>query len=74
MKLPSAPAKYDQETEHERNRVLEAHMTRAYKLGEDVEIASGDATRKQRLILWSPDGTRYEITVSNTGTLGATAI
>ena len=35
---------------------------------EDVEV--GDA----RLILKSPNGTRYSITVDNSGNLGATAI
>ena len=39
-----------------------------YKSNQDIEL------RQNRLILRSPNGTRYEVTVDNTGTLSATAI
>lgn len=39
-----------------------------YKSNQDIEL------RQNRLILRSPNGTRYEVTVGNTGTLSATAI
>lgn len=69
MKLPTPPAAYDMRTESRRNAELEREDRRNRKTDVDVEIAAG-----QRLILRSPNGTRYSITVSNTGVISATAI
>lgn len=49
-----------------------------YVRGGDVEIANipkaGSGNRSPRLILRSPDGTRYSVTVDNAGALSTTAI
>ncbi len=68
MIIPRPPEDYNlQDQSAFRTQVQQADALN-YKRNQDVEIAQG------RLILKSPNGTRYEITVSNTGTLSATAI
>lgn len=69
MKLHIPTPAYDQSREITRNSLLEQADRMNRKLLQDVEIA-GD----ERLILSSPNGTRWKITVSNTGTISATAI
>jgi len=44
-------------------------LTLTYSKNADVELNS-----TQRLIIVSPDGTRYEVTVDNAGVLSATAV
>jgi len=68
MILPSAPAQYGQNEQAGVRRILETADKQNRKKTEDVEVA------KQRLILTSPDGTRFNITVSNTGTISATSL
>ena len=55
-------------------RQLDLFDEEVYKRQRDVEISGGDANRRQRLILVSPDGTRWSVTVNNSGTLSASAI
>ena len=69
MILPMPPGQYNPQIEIERNRVLEREAARAYRRQEDVEIVA-----PARLIIRSPDGTRFAIEVDNGGTLSATAI
>lgn len=68
MRLPDQPAGYDQRLEIERNRTLELTDLQNHKRGQDIDLAPG------RMILTSPNGTRYELTVSNLGALGTTAL
>lgn len=68
MRLPNVPNVFNRLIETERNRTLELADRQNRKVGQDVEI--GD----QRLILKSPDGTRFSVTVANDGTLSATSI
>lgn len=68
MRLPRVPDKYIPSAETTRNRVLEQEDALNHKRNRDVEI--GDA----RLILTSPNGTRYSIEVANDGTVSASAV
>tara|TARA_Y100000004_G_scaffold39382_1_gene42366 strand:- start:7486 stop:7695 length:210 start_codon:yes stop_codon:yes gene_type:complete len=69
MILQPPPENYDLIFEIERNRELESQDALNRKKQQDLEIVSNE-----RLILSSPNGTRYQITVSNSGTLTAVAI
>ena len=69
MILQQPPKDYDTEFEIERNRNIEFEDLLNRKKQQDVEI-----TKDERLILSSPNGTRYSLTVSNSGVLSATAI
>ncbi len=69
MILQAPPQEYDLIFEIERNREIEAEDLLNRKKQQDVEISGNE-----RLILSSPNGTRYQITVSNSGILTATAI
>ena len=68
MILPNATDKYDPKQINQMNLLIEQADQLNHKRNRDVEV--GDA----RLILKSPNGTRYSITVDNSGNLGATAI
>ena len=69
MILQPPPQIYDASHENEKNRTLEAEDLLNRKKRQDLEIVSNE-----RLILSSPNGTRYQITVSNSGTLSAVAV
>lgn len=69
MKLPTAPNVYDRASEAQRNLIIEQADQQNLKRLQDIEIVA-----PQRLILRSPNGSRWVITVSNTGTLSATAL
>ena len=68
MKLAPAPISYSRADQQELRRSLELENLQNHKRNRDVEIGVG------RLILTSPNGTRYAVTVSNAGTLSAVAI
>lgn len=68
MRLPRVPLVFNRLTETERNRTLELADQQNRKVGQDVEISD------ERLILTSPDGTRFSVTVANDGTLSATSL
>lgn len=68
MKLPLPSQTYDASREADRNRQIEAADASSHKRGRDVEVSPG------RLILKSPDGTRWSIEVDNSGTITAAAI
>ena len=42
----------------------------SFKKGERIEVGGGDLTE---LVLLSPNGTKYKVSVANDGTLSATA-
>lgn len=69
MRLPDPGARYVQSEEARRNREIELADTRNLKRQQDIELVSG-----MRLIMTSPNGTRYTITVSNLGVVSGTAI
>lgn len=52
----------------EMSRIIIAEDERNFKRGRDVELARGE-----RLILRSPNGSRWVVTVDNAGALGTTA-
>jgi hypothetical protein len=68
LKLPKAGAAYAQQVAAKTNQYLEQADTNNRKKGSDVELST------ERLILRSPSGARWAITVSNTGVVGATAL
>ena len=68
MRLPLPTVEYNARHERERNRVLEQEDLRNRKADTDLEIGAN------RLILQSPDGTRFSVTVANDGTLSATSL
>lgn len=68
MILPEAQRNYDFVQENQRNNLIEQADNLNRKKNQDVEL------RSERLILQSPDGTRFSITVANDGTLSATSL
>lgn len=68
MKLPSAAPEYDLRDQAQLRNLLERADVQNRKQGQDVEI------RGARLILTSPNGTRYSVTVDNSGNLSTTAL
>lgn len=68
LKLSNAEGAYSPRGTQERNRALEAADRRNVKIGDDVDGSVN------RIILTSPDGNRWLLTVDNTGTLGTTAL
>ena len=68
LKLPPPRSGFDPALEAQKTALLERADSENYKSNQDIEL------RQNRLILRSPNGTRYEVKVGNTGTLSATAI
>jgi len=68
MKLPIAPQAYDRANEQQTRFQLEQEDAQNLKRGNDVEMGRG------RIILTAPNGSRWVLTVGNTGTLGTTAL
>jgi len=68
MILPNASNSYDQEFEAQRNLLIEQADDLNRKKNQDIEL------RNDRLILQSPNGTRYRIAVENNGNLSAVQI
>lgn len=68
MKLRNPSAAYDPVAEINRNQQIERADAENHKRGRDVEVHPG------RLILTSPNGTRWVISVSDAGAISATAI
>lgn len=68
MSAPRPPAGYDARWAAEVKRDIERRDAQNHKRGRDVEI--GEA----RLILTSPNGTRFSITVDNSGVITATPV
>jgi len=68
MRLPSATSEYSATLQQQTNFVIEQEDRRNFKKDTDININDG------RLILKAPNGTRYKLTVDNSGNLGTTAI
>lgn len=69
VKLPVALPNYNRESEQEMRKRLEIEDALSFKKGQDLRLQRGE-----RLILVSPNGTLYYITVDNAGALGTTAV
>lgn len=65
MNLPAPSADYSQANEAALRRALEQEDRRNRKIGADVEIG------REQLVLTSPNGARWSVTVSNAGVLSA---
>jgi len=63
MKLPAPKDQFLRET----FRILESEDLRNYKTNKDIEVGAN------RIILTSPNGTRYALAVSNAGVLSTVA-
>jgi hypothetical protein len=68
MKLPPAPLAYTRADQQEVRRQLELADLQTHKRNRDLEVGAA------RLILIAPNGARWSVTVSNTGTLSAVAV
>ena len=68
MKLPRPAPAYDIRDQAEHRSATERAIDATHKRGEDVEVSPG------RLIIKSPNGNRWSITVSNAGAVSATAL
>ena len=68
MILPNSPNSYDQGVEAQRNLLIEQADDLNRKKNQDIEL------RNDRLILQSPNGTRYRLAVENNGNLSAVQI
>jgi hypothetical protein len=69
VKLPYPPQAYDPNEQARARFQLEQEDAHNFKRDRDVELAGGP-----RLILRSPDGSRWSITVSNVGVISAVAL
>lgn len=69
MKLPIPGDRYDRLGESQRNAVLEQSDRLNLKRNQDLELNRG-----ARIILTAPNGSRWILTVSNTGALSTTAL
>lgn len=69
LKLPQPLPRWDQGYQARHNLAAEAEDLRNRKIGTDVELGPGE-----KLIVRSPNGARWQLTVSNAGTVSATAL
>ena len=69
MRLPDAMPTYDAVNEIETRRNITYEMTQTRKINEDININASN-----RLILTSPNGTRYSASIDNSGVLTWTAL
>lgn len=70
LTLPRAPAAYDPRSEQTVRGLIEAADRDNLKRGRDLDL--GNATAG--LILISPDGSRWRLTVADDGTLAAVGV
>jgi len=68
MKVPTPLPAYTPVAEAQRNFLIETADRQNRKINADVEISSS------KLILTSPNGSRFSVVVSNAGALSATAL
>lgn len=74
MKLPVPQIEWNRDYQQRINVELEREDSRNRKKGADIELSQGDGVRTERLIMTSPDGTRWSITVADDGTISATSL
>ena len=68
MRLPPSPESYAREADQTMRSMLQQANDQNHKRLRDVEISPG------RLIIQSPDGTRWSIEVDNSGNVSATSL
>lgn len=68
MALPRPVPRYDPNYQTEINRVIQLLSERAFQRGERVDVG------RAGVVLTAPNGSRWLLTVSNTGVLGTTAL
>lgn len=69
VKLPLPPARYEQGQMRETLRQVEQALSKAHSREGDIEV--GD---QRAVILTSPNGTRYRLSVSDAGALVVSAV
>lgn len=69
LRLPVVPQTYNAAEQQSTRRLIEAADGQNFKKRMDVKLLNGE-----KLILMSPNGTLYYLTVSNAGVLTATAV
>jgi hypothetical protein len=69
MTLPVAGAAYDAGNERSARAAIERELARRIVKGQDIELASGE-----RLILRSPNGSRWSLGVTDAGDPDFTAL
>ena len=69
MSLVRAPMAYSREDQDRLRTTLDTQDAANRKLGQNVEIAG-----EEKLILSSPNGSRWSVEVSNAGALSAVAL
>ena len=68
MNLPPATSSYDRTNQTQISLAIAMADQMNHKKNQDVEVGDG------RLIMKSPNGTRYEILVDNSGNLSASTV
>jgi hypothetical protein len=74
MRLPIPNEVWTRDYQQRLNAELERADAENRKAGRDMEMSQGDGVRRERLILRSPDGTRWAINVDDSGILSASSI
>jgi hypothetical protein len=69
MSLPRAPGAYSKDDQDRFRKTLDQRDTQNRKKQQDVEVAGSE-----KLILSSPNGSRWSVEVSNAGALSAVAL
>jgi hypothetical protein len=69
LRLSPPPPEYDRQQETVRNLSLENADRSNFKHFEDIDLANNE-----RLIMVSDNGTRYRVTVTDSGVLGTTTV
>ena len=65
-RLPSPPEQYAVRDQSRIHQVIEEELDKRWERFQDIEVPTS------RIILTSPDGTRYELTVDDAGVVGTT--
>ncbi len=68
--LPPPPERYDQQYIAQAMDDIARAVEKAWSRGEDVVLVGS----KDRLVLQSPDGSRFRVTVDDAGVLGTVAL
>lgn len=69
MSLPPAPEKYERGQLQQILNAIEGELVRTEKTDQDMNLAPA-----RRLVLSSPDGQQWSLSVDSSGTVTATAI
>jgi hypothetical protein len=74
MNLPKPPRDYGQNDQAQTRDLVAREDARNVKKGADLEFNGDAAVAGPRLILVSPNGTRFRLLVSNAGALSTVAV